>query len=273
MAVEGGEEQVDGSTDVGTSTAAEPPGRSSTAGQPERTWRTTFVLVLAGLALVHTVLVAVWLAPSGPVRDAVGGSRLSGYVDPYFRQSWTSLDPSAQRGDEALWVRARVQQGGNRVTTTPWLDVTKVGLARTRGDVAPARVHLAGRRLATNLNHAMLGLGAAGRRVALQPSGHASDLRGALLASGAPAPDASTYLDLDTMTTRLASLYTQAYTDRQVVQVQYRVGRRTAPPHEDRGTAPRVDSVPFTWLDAGWRPVERGSEEARAAFKDLLAGA
>ena len=81
--------------------------------------------------------------------------------------------------------------------------------------------------------------------------------------------DVAAYADLDTMATRFASLYTQAYTDRRVVQVQYRVARRTVPPHADRD-AQRVSSVPFEWFDAGWRAAVRGSAEAQSAFDGYL---
>lgn len=233
----------------------------------------TLVLALATLALVHSALVALWLAPSGPVREAAGGSLLASYVDPYFRQSWDLLEPSSQRVDEALWVRARVQLGEDDVKTTPWLDVTQADLTRSRSDVAPARVHLAGRRLATNLNNAMFGLGSAGRRAARDSfASRPDELEGAVRGSGAAASDARTYLDLDAMTTRFASLYTQAYADERVLQVQYRVGRRIVPPRAG-GDQQRVGDVDFEWFDAGWRRAVRGSAEARAAFDSYLAPA
>ncbi len=245
-------------------------GATAHPGAPRRDWRATGILALAVLALVHSLLVALWLAPSGPVREAAGDSLLASYVDPYFRQSWDLLEPSSQRVDEALWVRARVRVGEDDVRETPWLDVTKADLTRSHDDVSPARVHLAGRRLATNLNNAMFELGAAGRRAALGSfAGRPDELRGALLASGASADAVELYLDQDAMTTRFASLYTQAYEQRRVVQVQYRVGRRVVPPRTD-GSQERISSVPFDWFDAGWRRAVRGTTEAREAFVSVL---
>lgn len=239
----------------------------SRAPETGRDWRTTLVLGLAVLALVHSLVLAIWLAPSGPVREAAGGSSLSRYVDPYFRQSWDLLEPSSQRVDEALWVRARVLEGEDQVTETPWLDVTKVDLARARLDVAPSRANLAGRRLATNLNAAMLDLGAVGRRQALESyAGRpVAELRGVLAAADVAPAAIRRYLDLDTMTTRFASLYTQAWTDQQVVQVQYRVGRRLVPPRSERDER-RITDEPFEWFDAGWRRADRSTPDARAAF-------
>lgn len=236
-----------------------------------RDWRGTFVLGLAVVALVHSLLVGLWLAPSGPVRDAAGGSQLSRYVDPYFRQSWDLLGSSSQRVDETLWVRGRVRSGDD-VTETPWLDVTGADLTRTRHDLAPARIHLAGRRLATNLNDAMFALGPAGRTAvrASYVGTPVEELRGVLVESGVGVDAARTYLGVDAMVTSFASLYTQAYAGERTVQVQYRLGRRTVPPRDDSAET-RIDDVDFEWFDAGWRKADQTSAEARAAFDSFVA--
>lgn len=234
-------------------------------------WRGGLVLTLAAVALVHSLVIGLWLAPSGPVRDAVGGSALGSYVDPYFRQSWDLLASSSQRVDETLWVRGRVRSG-DEVTETPWLDVTGADLTQTRNDVAPARIHLAGRRLATNLNDAMFALGPAGRTAvrASYVGTPVEELRGVLVESGVSVDAARAYLNLDAMTTSFASLYTQAYAGEPTVQVQFRVGRRTVPPREDRDEK-RISDVDFEWFDAGWRRAAQTSAEARAAFDSFVA--
>lgn len=233
-------------------------------------WRSTLVLGLALVALVHSLLIALWLAPSGPVRQAVGPDRLATYVDPYFTQAWDVLEPSSQRVDETLRVRARVRVDAETVEETPWIDVTAADLASARGDATPARVHLAGRRLATNLNNVMFQLGNAGRvRVADSYAGRpVGELRGVLLASDVPAEAVRTYMDLDLMASRFASLYTQASADLRVVQVQYRVGRRVVPARGPE--ADRVRDLPWEWFDFGWRGAERGSADAQAAFDSFV---
>lgn len=235
-------------------------------------WRVSLILVLAVVAVAHSLVVALWLAPSGPVREAAGGSMLARYVDPYFRQSWDTLEPSSQRVDEALWVRARVRLDDERIAQTPWLDVTRAGNAAVARDVAPARVHEAGRRLAVNLNSVMFELGDDGRELVLESyAGRpVEELTGPLLSAGVSPEMVRFYLDVDAMATRWASLYTQATLEERVVQVQYRVGRRTVP---ERGSGQRIEDVPFEWFDAGWRRAERGSAAARSAFDDWIAGA
>ncbi|MGJ9413035.1 DUF5819 family protein [Aeromicrobium sp. CF4.19] len=236
-------------------------------------WRSALVLALAVLAVAHSVIIALWLAPDGPVRDAAGPGRLSFYVNPYFQQSWDVLEPSAQRVDEALWVRARVRTGPEEVEDTEWIDVTKADADAARLDLTPERMRSASRRLATNLNGVMFDLGNAGRQ-RVQDSYAGKDvgaLQGVLLDEGVAASAVQRYLRLDTMATRFASLYTQASEEQRVVQVQYRIGRRTVPPRNERDDRTIRDEE-LAWFDVGWRTVDRGSEQAQAAFDDYVRG-
>ena len=95
-------------------------------------------------------------------------------------------------------------------------------------------------------------------------------LRDVLVASGVEVDAARTYLGIDAMITSFASLYTQAWAGEPVVQVQFRVGRRTVPPREDRDDT-RIDDVDFEWFDVGWRRADQTSAEARAAFDSFVA--
>lgn len=235
---------------------------------PAPGWRGTLVLGLAVLALVHSVLIALWLAPSGPVRQGVGSSELGGYVDPYFRQSWSNLQPSAQKVDETFRVRARIR-GADGVLTTEWADVTAEQTADLRNNLAPNRSLLSARRLATNLNAAMFALEEAGQDVVSgdYAERQISELREALGDVGAPDGTVRAYIVDDTMATRFASLYAQARWDGEVVEVQYRTGYRTVP---DRGAGARLQDLEFTWFDFGWRKGYRGPVGARLAFREWV---
>ncbi|WP_375002469.1 DUF5819 family protein [Aeromicrobium sp. CTD01-1L150] len=249
------------------------PEEDSEQSPARRGWRSTLILALASLAVVHSVIIGLWLAPSGPVRDAAGESRLSFYVNPYFQQSWDVLDPSAQRVDEALWARAKVRVDEDTIETTEWVHVTEADLAATRYHPAPERIRSASRRLATNLNGVLFDMGSAGRKSVRTSyvTDDVSALRGVLLEEGVDAREVRRFMRLDTMTTRFASLYLQAVEDKRVVQVQYRVGRRTVPPRAERDEV-RTTDRDFDIFHVGWRPVERGSEQAQAAFDDYVRG-
>lgn len=237
------------------------------------TWRSTLVLALAVLALVHSLVLALWLAPPGPVRDAAGPSRLAFYVNPYFQQSWSAMDPSAQRIDEALQVRARIRTGPETFRETPWIDVTERDLSATRGRLAPPRSRLAARRLASSMNLAMLQLGNAGRARAEIPIIESSmgELGAIMREEGVDRTAVSYYLRLDRMATRYASLYTQAVEPGTVEQVQYRSGRRAVPSREERDER-RLEDESFEWFLGGWRAADRGSADALAAFDDSVTG-
>src|SRR5690625_203964 len=75
-------------------------------------WQVNVIIALAVLALLHTFLIAVWIAPASRARDSLGGSSLTGYVNPYFTQAWSTLTPSSQQVDEAFLVRARIASTG-----------------------------------------------------------------------------------------------------------------------------------------------------------------
>lgn len=239
------------------------------AAAPARTWRQSVVLALAVIAIVHSVVVALWLAPSGPVRQTVGSSGLSSYVDPYFRQGWSNVQPSAQQVDETLLVRARISSGDGLPATTKWVDVASGQTAERRHDVTPGRSSLSARRLATNLNAAMFRLGEDGRDLVAGDYATRSlaQLRDALENRGVDDNAIAVYLVDDQMVTRFASLYAQARWDGEVVQVQYRSGYRRVP---SRSSDLRLPDVDFTWFDQGWRKFYRGPEGARTTFDDWV---
>lgn len=248
---------------------------SSTGSQAPapRPWQRRLVVVLALLALAHSVVLALWLAPRSPVRDLVGDRALTTYVNPYFEQAWDALAPNAQFVDESFRVRARVKDDqSGKVMTTKWVDVTQAEDSSLRHTVGPARVHAIARRLATNLNGAMYGLNAPQRALVRKAYTKApiAQLRGRLFAAGRDRSAAvENYLAYDTMATRFASMYSTARFDGTVLKVQYLVGRRTVPPHADRARA-SVRDEDFDWFRFGFRRPFVAPFEAQTAFDDYV---
>jgi hypothetical protein len=246
---------------------------TSTDVPAPRPWQRRIVVVLAVLAVAHSVVLVFWLSPQSPVRQVIGGRALATYVNPYFEQSWSGLAPNAQFVDESFLVRAQVRDEDakkNRVTT--WIDITAGENEALRHDLDPARTHLMARKLATNLNGAMFGLNAKQR--ALVRKTYTKDpttlLRGRLLAAGEDRRAAvETYMTYDLMATRFASMYAQAGVEGRVIAVQYRVGRRTVPPDSERATSSLHDKD-FLWFSFGYRLGFRASFEAQSAFDDYL---
>lgn len=239
---------------------------------PVRSWQRHLVAVLAVVAVLHSAILVLWLAPSSPARSAVGTSNLTTYVNPYFQQSWGVLDPSAQFLDESFRMRAHVKDdstGKDRVTE--WIDVTSAEGGALRHTLDPARVHVIARKLATNLNGAMYDLNAAQRKLVQTNyiTTPLSTLRGRLAEAG-DRPAVDTYMKYDLMATRFASMYAKAkFSGTTILEVQYLIGRRKVPSYADRKDTSLKDQK-FAQFAFGYRAAFKGSYEAQSAFDDYV---
>lgn len=240
-------------------------------GESSRAWQRHLVLGLAVLAVVHSVLLVLWLAPSGPLRDTVGNARLTTYVNPYFQQSWSALEPNAQFVDEAFKLRAHIKDettGKDRVTK--WVDVTAAENGALRHGVSPARVHVMARRLATNLNGAMFGLTAKQRKlVKTNYITTAPNVLKRRLNAVDARPAVTSYMVYDQMATQFASMYAKARFGGEILEVQYLIGRRTVPKFDARGSK-KLSDVPFDWFAFGYRKAYQGTFEAQSAFDSYV---
>ncbi|TGN32584.1 DUF5819 family protein [Aeromicrobium chenweiae] len=238
-----------------------------------RPWQRTLVVALAVVAVAHSVVLAFWLAPRSPLRDAVGDRTLATYVNPYFEQSWSALAPNAQFADESFTLRAQVKDDATgTITMSEWIDVTAAEDRALRRDVDPARVHAIARRLATNLNGAMFGLNPR-QRVLVRESYTKEPIErlgDRLYSAGTDRRAAvQSYVAYDTMATRFASMYARARFDGRILKVQYRIGRRTVPSGATRA-ADALQGRDFHWFEFGFRRGFAASFEAQTAFDDYV---
>lgn len=246
-----------------------PSPQDDAAARPRHRWIIELLLLAV---IVHSVVLTLWLAPSSPLRDAAGSGRLATYVDPYFQQGRDAVGVGTQQVDESFSIRAFVApEGGGKGEATEWIDLTRLDNRANRHDVAPARVRLTARRLATNLNLGMFNLTEPQRRIVRELT--ADDLpdgiRIAMEQAGGRPDAVRFYQAYDQMATQLASLYAQSRWDGRVVQVQFRVGRRTVPAFADRATTSLGD-VDFRYFSFGWRAAYSGSVEARETFDSYV---
>jgi len=235
---------------------------------PVSGWRRWLMLAVALVVVVHSAVVALWLSPSGPLRESVVSTTLASYVNPYFRQSPESVDPGVQRADEALLVRARVLSESGEVVETPWVDLTDelghVGLVQTR-------MHRAARALATNLNVVVASLPDEALpllEVDLEDDGWA-ERQAALQTEGVTSTTSLNLLTNWTMATQFGTLYSAAVSEGIVEEVQVRVGLRRVPAFDDRRTV-EIEDEDFAWTTFGWRAAIAGNEEAQRAFDDYV---
>lgn len=250
------------------------PGSEQTSkmNQSPRPWQKALLLVVALLAAVHTLLVVAWLAPTSPVRNAVGQARLVTYIDPYFQQSWSAISPNAQQIDETLRFRAQVLDvETSKKKITPWFDLTSKEDRFRKYDLEPARVHLINRRLATNLNASMFALNATQRELVNKDYVKVPvvQLAAKLQGAGSVPAAVSNYMTYDQMTVQFLSLYAAAQTGDEVLKIQYKVGRRTVPAFKDRKTVELGDKK-FTYFAFGWRHAYASQLDAQSAFDSYL---
>jgi hypothetical protein len=243
--------------------------RDAAVARPRHRWVVELLLVAV---VVHSVVLALWLAPSSPLRDAAGDGRLASYVNPYFQQGRDVVGVGAERVDVSFSIRARVApDGGGRSRATQWIDLTRLDDKAGRHDLTVGRVRLIARRLAANLDLALADLDEAQRAVVrgLTANELPSVVKVALEKAGGRPAAVQVFQAYDQMATQFTSLYAQSRWDGRVVQVQFRVGRRTVPPFAERGTA-SLDDVAVSHLSFGWRRTVRGPLEARETFDSYV---
>lgn len=233
-------------------------------------WQSGIMLTIAVVVIAHSAVVGLWLSPSSPIRETVGDNALASYVNPYFRQSPTTVDPGLQRADEALLVRASVLTPDGETVETPWADVTA---DLEDGGLLRPRIDRAARSLATNLNVAITSFPDEARPLVEQDlvEEERASRQVAIEAEGASPFQAQVFFANWAMATQFGTLYSTALTDGTVEQVQIRVGLRRVPPYDDRGDA-TVDEEPFVWVTLGWRDAIAGNEQAQRAFDDYVGG-
>jgi hypothetical protein len=218
--------------------------------------RRAVVWAVAAVAVVHSALVALWVMPTNPIRDAVGAGRVDAYITNGavpFEQSWSVFAPTPRRGGENVQVRA---YNGETGTTTDWYDITTDEDERILHVPNPSRIHTVTRRLGGSANEQLADL---------------TDVQLDLVSTDEPSrremlrllPD--NYVDLDEMLTRFGSMYAIARWGEGVSMVQIKIGHRRVPAFANRARADFLD-VPFTYRILGWRKALRGDAEAQAAF-------
>ena len=222
--------------------------------------RRAVVVGIAVVAVVHSVLVMVWVMPTNPIRDALGPDRVARYINNGivpFEQSWSVFAPTPRRGDENVQVRA---YNGETGTTTDWFDITAHEDDRIRHVPNPSRIHAVTRRLGGGANEQLADLTASQLDLVSSDTPSRREMIRRL-------PD--DYVDIDEMLTRFGTMYAIARWGDGVTMVQIKVGHRRVPTFTKRHRIEFLD-VPFTYRTLGWRTALRGDAGAQAAFDDYV---
>lgn len=227
---------------------------------------------LVVLVFTHTFFILLWVAPTNPIKEAVGADRVSSYIMPMLQQNWSIFAPTPRRVAVELDFRARLlDPDTGEGTTTEWMSFIDAEDELVRHNFFPPRTALAARRAANHLNNAMVKMNTDQReRIGW---GYfdtpISELRDELLAvdgdEPANASTVDTYLSYDAVAVGLASYSAHALWDEEVVRVQYRTSKRYVPAFEDRAERD-IDDAERTWYEYGWRAAEPITSEQSALF-------
>lgn len=218
----------------------------------------------------------VWVMPPNPIRDAVGGERLSSYINPYFEQSWSVFAPVPKKGGESVVIRAYIGKPGSKDgKVTEWYDITADEDARVEYLVNPSRFHSATHRLGNSVNTAMAKYTPVQRRLVAAnfvktPRSELGKLLAQTNRAGVVGQQTIVaYLQQDEMLTRFGTMYATSRWGKGVSMVEFKVGHRSVPNFSQRNEIDFRD-VPFTYHLIGWRKAMPGTSDAQAAFEGYV---
>lgn len=229
------------------------------------------VWLLLVAVLTHTFLIAAWVGPNTPVRQAIGAERLRSYVVPVFEQSWMIFAPTPRRVAVNLQVRAEyIDPATGELEISAWVDLVDGEDALIAGNPFPPRMSLAARRVANTLNATMGNLNE--EQVALVAGNYLTTPVSVLGERMVDAGDASVpvgtvgdYMTYDQAASHLATAYCTFTLGAEVTQVQYRTGMRYVPSYDSRSDT-TLDEAEITWFSYGWRPATPLSDQELELF-------
>lgn len=214
---------------------------------------------LVGLVAMHFVATFLWNAPDNPVKDVVGG-QVTGYMRPFFQQSWSLFAPNPVNAEDELLVRAQVadaQTGDLR--TTDWAYPTQLEWTIVEHNPAPSRASRLSSNLHRRLNSAWNRLSDEQQQILAGDYHDMADwqpLADDLIAEqgGDTSPQVADIVRADRVATGYATQFAKATWGEEVAAVQFQL-RRTPVPRWAQRKEPEPDNPSVTTREFGWRPV------------------
>jgi len=214
--------------------------------------------------LIHTVLIALWVAPMTPAREQLGNDRLRSYILPWFEQNWSIFAPNPRRTAVTFEVRAVYEDINGQSHTSEWTDLVDIEDDIVRGNPMGSRASKITRRLAdrmhsarSNMSNVQLDWVAANYF-----DTPVEQLRERLLdvKDGTGTHHVDRYLQADYAATTIATAAAERRNSDTILRVQYRTSTRQAPQWKDRHEKD-LDEQPRSYRDYGWRAPADLSEQ------------
>ncbi|MDR5712588.1 DUF5819 family protein [Nesterenkonia flava] len=217
------------------------------------------------VVVIHSLLIALWVAPMTPIREELGNDTLRSYVMPWFEQNWSIFAPNPRRTAVTFEVRALTEDQNGERLTTEWIDLVEIEDQIVAGNPLGSRTSKITRRLADRMHSARSTMNEDQESwlEANYVETPVETLRSRLLSveGGTGAHHVDRYMQADRSATMIATAVAERTVDGPVIHVQYRTSTRPAPSWENRHEQD-LDEQNRTYRDYGWRaPAELTSAE------------
>lgn len=222
------------------------------------------------VAMTHSVVIALWIMPTNPIRDAVGNQRIAEYVQPFFEQNWSVFAPSPGVSDYNVVIRGFVGTPGQKGDVTEWVDPKKEAERHFTLRMAPSRMSIVARRIAGAMAVEISELSSEQVQL-LRDDYFRTDVGqlGEQLEELVPGYESSQLLLQDRRLTTFATLIARARWGSRVSLVQYKIVSNFVPDYANRRES-RYGSLEPPQTEFGWRAASEIDEESQQSFDDYV---
>lgn len=230
---------------------------------------------LAALVLIHTLVIAIWVAPMTPIREEIGDERVRSYVMPWFEQNWSIFAPNPRRTAVTFEVRALTVGEDGENEPTEWIDLVDLEDDIVSGNPAGTRTSKLTRRTADRLHSSLSHMNDTQLEWidANYVETPISTLRERLLdvEGGTGEHHVDRYLEADASATAVATAVAERTVEGEILHVQYRTSTRGAPSWDNRDNEDLDERSP-NYRDYGWRTPTDLSQDQLDLFDHYLDG-
>ncbi|MFB2586865.1 DUF5819 family protein [Herbiconiux liukaitaii] len=263
---------------AGTKTGAGAGATGSKASAPKRT-RLAAVATALTLAVVagYTIVSTSFTFPSSPANAAVNEA-----FAPYFSQRWDVFAPNLLKVNSALQIQVQWRDDAGDLVHSEWVDVTGTELNAIENTPMPSRIAKSTANAAvayitrfdeltdeqkTRVQDTFIERTDDGGFQPIPDDELVDEIKN--LGDGEDDTNTVPLLRYDYMLIRYATAYGEAYFDRDVERVRWRVQFDRPNDFEHRNDTER--QTPINELEFGWRqPAEQPDPETVAIFDDVI---
>lgn len=251
---------------------ADDPASGGSSTSPGLGARLALWVVLV-VVLVHSGIVALWVAPNNLLRQSVGASHVRDYILPMWDQAWSVFAPEADSEYARFQVRALVKDGSGE-RSTAWTAVTaREVLGSVRYHPFPARTALLTTRLAGHVKEYYDDLNPAQKQIVADADRDVpvAELRSRLLAAATNDDERNRvrpFMRAETGAERFLSGVATALWGDDVVAIQFRKDKVVASRYTAGGQRQVETAYQFY---SNWRPPQELTDSERRAYRDYVA--